>query len=153
MCSQRKIYSMHMNAKCERFKLKFIVKYQRSARKYAMRMANRLPRTHTNTHTFSWSLFSMHCSRQEASIIQNIRNFERLSTIAPSSANHAQFVKIISSLVTIFFFILSLASLHFLYPTYPLGECVRDGIVSWEIGRGLLSDLQIELAHLSSYKV
>lgn len=95
----------------------------------------------------------MHCSRQEASIIQNIRNFERLSTKAPSSANHAQFVKIISSLVTIFFFILSLASVHFLYPTYPLGECVRDGIVSWEIGRGLLSDLQIELAHLSSYKV
>lgn len=146
MCSQRKIYSMHMNAKCERFKLKFIVKNQRSAIKYAMRKANRLPRTnpHTHTHTSSCSLaHRLLSAEQEASIIQNIRNFERLSTIAPSSANHAQFVKIISSLLTTYFFFFSplLASLHFLYPTYPLGDLVRNGSVSWEIGRGLLSKL------------
>lgn len=126
MCSQRKIYSMHMNAKCERFKLKFIVKNQRSAIKYAMRKANRLPRTnpHTHTHTSSCSLaHKLLSAEQEASIIQNIRNFERLSTIAPSSANHAQFVKIISSLLTTYFFFLfsSTRFTSFFIPHIPLG--------------------------------
>lgn len=139
---------MHMNAKCERFKLKFIVKNQRSARKYAM-LKGKQTAAHTHTHmargtrdlllpslAHKCPWIALAGSTQEASIIQNIRNFERLSTIAPSSANHAQFVKIISSY---FFCIFFLLSLHFI--PHTLWECVGKGCVSWGNGKKALCKL------------
>lgn len=91
MCSQREMFAYELSQRAANWK--FIVKNQRGAKKYAVHRekVNRLARTHRHIHSYA------HLHTQEASIIQNIRNWERLSTIAPSTDSQAQFVKIISS--------------------------------------------------------
>jgi len=105
MCSQRKIdaYECQMRA----FQIQIYCEKSTQRQKVCYRNVNRLQsntlaRTHTYNVCCSIHTHTHALKKQETSIIQNIRNFKRLSTIAPSSANHAQFVKIISSLLAIF---------------------------------------------------
>jgi len=106
MCTPRKIDAYECQIRA--FQIEIYCAKSTELQNECYRIANRLQSSsHTNTHNLK---------EQETSIIQNIRNFKRLSTIAPSSANHAQFVKIISSLVVIFSpFFLSFSSRLFLF--------------------------------------
>jgi len=94
MCTPRKIDAYECQIRA--FQIEIYCAKSTELQNECYRIANRLQSSsHTHAHN---------PKEQETSIIQNIRNCKRLSTIAPSSANHAQFVKIISSLVVIFFF-------------------------------------------------